>query len=58
MCGKEGKGGNIKDHIEANHLEGIVLLCVLSLQDDFYISFCDGDTRGGVEKHIMIDVCC
>ena len=27
VCGKEGMGSNIKDHIEANHLEGIVLPC-------------------------------
>ena len=29
VCGKEGKGNAIKDHIEANHIEGIVLLCNL-----------------------------
>ena len=23
VCGKEGMGRNIKDHIEANHLDGI-----------------------------------
>ena len=27
VCGKEGAGSAIKDHIEANHLEGIVLPC-------------------------------
>ena len=27
VCGKEGLCGNIKNHIEANHLEGIVLPC-------------------------------
>ena len=27
VCGKEGKGNAIKDHIEANHIEGIVLPC-------------------------------
>ena len=27
VCGKEGKSNAIKDHIEANHLEGIVLPC-------------------------------
>ena len=27
VCGKEGMGHNIKDHIEANHLEGIVIPC-------------------------------
>ena len=27
ICGKEGKGNMIKDHIEANHLEGIDLPC-------------------------------
>ena len=29
VCGKEGKGTNIKDHIEANHLEGILIPCNL-----------------------------
>ena len=28
-CGKEGQGITIKDHIEANHLEGIVIPCNL-----------------------------
>ena len=27
VCGKEGNGTNIKDHIEANHLEGIIIPC-------------------------------
>jgi len=27
VCGKEGKGNAIKDHIEANHLEGVSLPC-------------------------------
>ena len=27
VCGKEGRGSAIKDHIEAHHLEGIVLPC-------------------------------
>ena len=27
VCGKEGKANAIKDHIEANHLEGIVIPC-------------------------------
>ena len=29
VCGKEGRGKNIKDHIEANHLEGINIPCNL-----------------------------
>ena len=29
VCGKEGKGNAIKDHIEANHIEGIVISCNL-----------------------------
>ena len=29
VCGKEGQHKNIKDHIEANHLEGIVIPCNL-----------------------------
>ena len=27
LCGKEGDGTTIRDHIEANHLEGVLLLC-------------------------------
>ena len=29
VCGKEGHGHHIKDHIEANHLEGIIIPCNL-----------------------------
>ena len=29
VCGKEGHGRQIKDHIEANHLEGIIIPCNL-----------------------------
>ena len=29
VCGKEGQGNAIKDHVEANHLEGIVIPCNL-----------------------------
>ena len=29
VCGKEGKDNAIKDHIEANHLDGIVIPCEL-----------------------------
>ena len=29
VCGKEGRGRDIKDHIEANHLEGIIIPCNL-----------------------------
>ena len=29
VCGKEGAGSAIKDHIEANHLEGVVIPCNL-----------------------------
>ena len=29
VCGKEGHGRNIKDHIEANHLDGVVIPCNL-----------------------------
>ena len=27
VCGKEGQGKVIKDHIEANHLEGVIIPC-------------------------------
>ena len=29
VCGKEGKARDIKDHIEANHLQGIIIPCNL-----------------------------
>ena len=29
VCGKEGQAKSIKDHIEANHLEGIIIPCNL-----------------------------
>ena len=29
VCGKEGQRMNIKDHIEANHIEGIIIPCNL-----------------------------
>ena len=29
VCGKEGMGSAIKDHIEANHIEGIAIPCNL-----------------------------
>ena len=29
MCGKEGHGMNIRDHIEVNHLDGISLPCII-----------------------------
>ena len=29
VCGKEDMGSHIKDHIEANHLEGIIIPCNL-----------------------------
>ena len=35
VCGKEGQSGSIKDHIEANHLEGIIIPC----------NFCDKTFR-------------
>jgi len=43
VCGKEGKGQNIKDHIEANHLEGVSIPC----------NFCEKTfrTRGALRKH-------
>ena len=32
VCGKEGKGGNIKDHIEANHLKGLSILAIFVIK--------------------------
>ena len=43
VCGKEGMGRNIKDHIEANHLEGIIIPC--NLCDKTFRS------RNGIRKH-------
>ena len=44
VCGKEGLSHNIKDHIEANHLEGVVIPC----------NFCDKTFRckNSVRMHI------
>ena len=44
VCGKEGLSHNIKDHIEANHLEGVVIPC----------NFCDKTFRckNSGKKHI------
>ena len=43
VCGKEGFINNIKDHIEANHLEGISLPC----------KYCNNffRTRNGLRRH-------
>ena len=43
VCGKEGQGRNIKDHIEANHIEGIVMPCNLCGKTFRY--------RNGFRKH-------
>ena len=44
FCGKEGKLSNIRDHIEANHLEGVSIPC----------NFCDRRfrSRHGMRQHI------
>jgi len=39
VCGKEGMGSAIKDHIEANHIEGIVLPCNLC-EKNFQVKKC------------------
>ena len=43
VCGKEGQGPHIKDHIEANHLEGIIIPC--NLCDKTFRS------RNGLRQH-------
>ena len=43
VCGKEGMGSAIKDHIEANHLEGIIVPCNLCEKTFSY--------RNGLKKH-------
>ena len=47
VCGKEGKGSNIKKHIEANHLEGIIVPCNLCEKTFRY--------RNGLRKHKTIE---
>ena len=44
VCGKEGQAGSIKDHIEANHMEGVSIPC----------NNCDKTfrSRTGLRKHI------
>ena len=44
VCGKEGHGSTIKNHIEANHLEGIVIPC----------NHCDKTFRSGVQQNGLI----
>ena len=46
-CGKEGMGSNIKEHIEANHLEGIIVPCNLCEKTFRY--------RNGLRKHKTIE---
>ena len=43
VCGKEGRSGDIKKHIEANHIEGVSLPC----------DFCSNSfqTRSALSKH-------
>ena len=43
VCGKEGKHSQVRDHIEANHLEGVSILC----------NFCEKifRTRDNCRKH-------
>ena len=44
VYGKEGKSDHIKDHIEANHLEGIIIPCNLCDKTFGY--------RNGLRKHM------
>ena len=46
ICGKEGKGNNIMDHIEANHLDGVSIPC----------NYCEKTfrSRSGLRKHISL----
>ena len=49
VCGKEGAGSAIKDHIEANHLEGIIIPC-----DICHKSFTSrGSLRFHMRRHIV-----
>ena len=47
VCGKEGMGSAIKDHIEANHLEGVSLPCI----------YCEKRfrSRNGLRQHCTKD---
>ena len=47
VCGKEGTGKNIKDHIEANHIEGVSIPC----------NFCEKTfrSRNAQRQHITKD---
>ena len=47
VCGKEGMGSAIKDHIEANHLEGIIVPCGQCEKTFGY--------RNGLKKHLRKD---
>ena len=39
-CGKEGQGKVIKDHIEANHLEGVIIPCNICKKTFRYRNSC------------------
>ena len=52
VCGKEGRGNHIKDHIEANHLEGIIIPC--NLCDKIYGIIRDNTKSKSLEKHSSI----
>ena len=43
LCGKEAKNGNLKIHIESNHLEGIFIPCNLCQHNS--------RSRGGLVQH-------
>ena len=49
VCGKEGLGRNIKDHIEANHLDGVAIPC----------NFCDKTfrSRNALRQHSKQNHC-
>jgi len=46
VCGKEGQNGSIKDHIEANHLEGVSIPCT-SCEKTFR-------SRNALRQHIRL----
>ena len=52
VCGKEGHGRDIKDHIEANHIKGVVIPCnCCDKTFSFINSFSTHKSRRHTNKH-------
>ena len=51
VCGKEGQSGNIRSHIEANHIDGISVPCA-NCEKNFSTRHCKS-TRTDITSYVM-----